>query len=449
VSNEDMRANADLAVAYDPHSLSLARLLADLAAYFRRYAVITEHQADFCALWTLHTHCSEAAAATPYVHIYSPEPESGKTLMLELLELVVAEPVMIGAGATAAALARSAAKSPPPTLLLDESDNTFKRSPEYVAALMQVLNAGYRRGGRALLCLPPNWAPSHLEVFSPKAVAGLGKLPDTVASRSVPLEMQRKRRSETIDRFRRRAVVAVAEPLRLAASALAELHVGALKEAEPALPDELSDRQQDCWEPLLAVSDLAGGDWPERGRRAAVALHGSRDLEDASATVQLLAHIQAVFVEEKMSCADLIAALNEDEELPYGGWNEGAGIKTRELGRKLRPHHIKAKTIRTDEGFPKGYEREQFEDAWSRYLPHSTSETATTATTQSQSQKQAENKPPQAGDVAVSENASNPHEHSDVAVVAVSDPGYREKGAEPDPATASLDELRAYYGDAK
>jgi len=54
-----------------------------------------------------------------------------------------------------------------------------------------------------------------------------------------------------------------------------------LRDARPDLPSELTDRQQDGAEPLLAIADAAGGDWPEKARKAlteictsAVALDG-------------------------------------------------------------------------------------------------------------------------------------------------------------------------------
>jgi len=48
-----------------------------------------------------------------------------------------------------------------------------------------------------------------------------------------------------------------------------------LGDAYPELPDGLSDRQGDAWEPLLAIADAAGGDWPAHARAAAVALHSA------------------------------------------------------------------------------------------------------------------------------------------------------------------------------
>lgn len=350
----------------------LARTLDDLAGFLRRYVVMSDAQRDAVTLWTFHTHALEAAEATPYMHATSAERESGKTRLLEALELVAARPLKTG-GTTAAALARAVAQDPPPSMLLDETDNAFKRDREYVAALLGILNDGYRRGGRTLLCLPPKWEPSLLPVFAPKVVAGLGALPDTLGSRSIRLELKRKAPDEHVERFRRRDAEERAEPIRLSLESLAAHLVGRLVGARPELPDELGDRAQDVWEPLLAIADLAGGDWPDRARRAAVELSAPRPAEDDSLGVRLLADVRLAFDEsgdDRLSTRALLDGLNELDEAPWGGWDNGKGLAPRSLAGLLRRFGIRSRSVRfNDETTAKGYLREQFEDAFLRYLP--------------------------------------------------------------------------------
>lgn len=394
--------------------------LQDIFSYLRRYVVLSDAQITAITLWGFHTHAVGAAEATPYLNVWSPEKESGKTLLFEVLELLVARPVKVSS-TTAAALARAVAAEPPPTLLLDESDNTFKRDREYVATLLGVLNDGYRRGGKTMLCLPPRWEVSFLPVFAPKALAGIGALPDTLSSRSIPIRMKRKTRNERVDRFRRRQAEAAAEPIHQSLAALADYHLQTLTDARPDVPDELGDRAADVWEPLFAIADLAGGRWPEAARDAARLLSGGARRAD-STEIRLLGHIRDVFDDERMSCGSLAEALNADEGLPYGGWSAGKGITTRELGHKLARYDIRAKKIRFGERTVYGYERAQFEDAWARYLPDMGSQTGTTGTTAQPSQKSAETKPEQHPSVLVSANGVNPHEPRDVPVVPVLNP---------------------------
>ena len=168
--------------------------------YLRRYVVMSDEQADALTLWTAHTHAFEAAEATPYLHVTSAEKESGKTRLLEALELVAARVVKTG-GTTAAALARAVAQDPPPTMLLDESDNTFKRDREYVAALMGVLNDGYRRGGRDALVPSAEVGAKLPPGLRTEGTGRPGALPDTVASRSIRMSSSGERLESTSSAF--------------------------------------------------------------------------------------------------------------------------------------------------------------------------------------------------------------------------------------------------------
>jgi hypothetical protein len=138
-------------------------------------------------------------------------------------------------------------------------------------------------------------------------------------------------------------------------------------------PDELTDRQQDGIEPLLAIADEAGGDWPSVLRAAAVEIFRSQAAEDQNVGVQLLADIRSVFDaigDDKMSSADLINKLKEIETSPWADWSKGKGLTANGLSRLLKPTFgISPRNIRVEGNVPKGYLRESFADAWERYLP--------------------------------------------------------------------------------
>ncbi len=100
-------------------------------------------------------------------------------------------------------------------------------------------------------------ALKNFKVFCPKALAGIGNLPGTIESRSIPIRMARKHKSESVERFRFKRV----SPQGLALHTQLvrwSLGVSDLEDAEPELPEELSDRQQDSWEPLLAIATMPG-----------------------------------------------------------------------------------------------------------------------------------------------------------------------------------------------
>jgi Protein of unknown function (DUF3631) len=348
-----------------------AALLADLAAYTRRYVVVSRSQAIVGAAFVVHTHAFEAADATAYIAVGSPEPSSGKTRLLEAWQLVVRNPWLTGS-VTGPTLARGIAER---TLLLDESDAAFSGDRDYAEALRAVLNTGYRRGGIYSRTVPPKYEVRDFSTFSPKVIAGLtGRLPDTVSQRSCPFDLQRKKRSEHVERFRERDARALAEPLRDRTAAWAAEHLDALRDARPEIPDALSDRAADCVEPLLAIADAAGGDWPRDLRHALLELYGARQEDDDTIGVRLLSEIRTVFGDrDRLTTTDLLTGLHAMDEAPWGDWY-GKPLAARGLANLLKRFQIRSRSIWLEDGStPKGFHRDQFTDLWERYLSPSPS----------------------------------------------------------------------------
>jgi 5S rRNA maturation endonuclease (ribonuclease M5) len=181
-----------------------ARLLDHVAAYIRRFVSLSESQARVAATWTVHTYTFAAADSTPYLAITSAEKQSGKTRLLEVFKTLVETPWFTGR-VTAAVLTRKI-DAERPTLLLDESDAAFSGEKEYAEALRCVLNTGHRSGGKASCCVGQgaNISFKDFSTFCPKAIAGIGKLPDTVADRAIPIRLKRAAQDEKVERFRHR-----------------------------------------------------------------------------------------------------------------------------------------------------------------------------------------------------------------------------------------------------
>ncbi len=398
----------------------LAAVLEDLRRYYRRYVVVPERQADTIALWCAHTFVYNAFRVTPYLHFWSPEPGSGKTLSLEILE-PVARAGFSADDLTGPVLYRFVDKSKP-TLFFDEVDGVFsKKNDSGAEDLRKILNSGHRRGKKVLRMGGPRNDQVHMfEPYCPKALAGLNNLPATLAHRSIPIALKPPLPGDNYeDDYDLDEVEEEAAGIRTRLQAWADsgppLHDKARK---PKRLPELDARRNEMWRSLLRIADLAGGRWPQAAREAAVALSSGEVADDEkSFGLRLLADLQKVFVSERVSIKELVADLNALEESPWGGFSKGSGLTTRELGRRLKPYGVRAKPIRIDgERKGNGYELSQFADAFSRYLP---SETGTRGTTGLQSQKTADSAQVQNEPVPVAENPANPHEQSDVPVVPV------------------------------
>src|SRR6202022_3515960 len=95
-----------------------------------------------------------------------------------------------------------------------------------------------------------------------------------------------------------------------------------LTDPEPEVPDSLNDRAADNWRPLLAIAELAGGDWPKRARDAGCLLSGEGH-DATSINVELLADIRLAFGDaDVIRSADLVAKLVADAAL--------GGVETRQ-----------------------------------------------------------------------------------------------------------------------
>jgi hypothetical protein len=324
-----------------------------------------------CALWIIHTHAIEATTFTPYLNITSAVPRSGKTTLLQVLALLVAKPWFTGR-VTAAVLVRKTDMEHP-TLLLDESDAAFQANREYAEALRGVLNTGYEQGGTYSMCVQVknDWQPRDFSTFSPKAIAGIGRLPDTVEDRSLPIRLKRKLPNEGCEGFRKRKVLPEAEALSDRTAKWVTRNVKQLRVVEPEMPCELNDRQKDVCEPLVAIAELAGADWPARVRRALVELSGAQASREESHGIRLLADIRSCFEEndtDRLKTSVLLYSLTANEESPWAEFQRGNPLTATGLARLLRAFDIRPRDLRFNEAILKGYARGDFEDAFARYL---------------------------------------------------------------------------------
>jgi hypothetical protein len=300
----------------------------------------------------------------------SPEPGSGKTRLLEILELLVPLPISAVNMSPSALFRLIGGEAGLPTILFDEIDALWGPKAREHEDLRALLNAGYRRGAKTYRSTINGKKVSveEIEAFSAVALAGLGDLPDTLMTRSIVVRMRRRAPGEAVEPYRRRLHAAEGHALRERLSAWGEANEARAAQAWPEMPDGIADRDADCWEPLIAIADIAGGHWPETARVAAVALVADTQAKRESLGVKLLSDIRNAFAgADQMPTALLLESLNAMEESPWGDL-KGAPLDARRLSRMLSRYGVKPTTIRTGTGTPKGYRSIDLYDAWQRYL---------------------------------------------------------------------------------
>jgi Protein of unknown function (DUF3631) len=361
-----------------PPLVPLAELLDRSEFFIRRFVVLDEAQATAVALWVTHTWVIEAAHATPYLFVTSAEAECGKTRLLEVTHELVRAPLLT-MNISDAALFR-AIHTRQPTLFFDEVDSVFSQKARERGTkdeLRALLNAGYRRGQVVLRMGGGNRTTLEgFNVFGAKALAGLGSLPHTLASRCLRIELKRRRADEPVEDFYPLDVAEEAGELRSGLEVWAASALDTLAAARPAPTAGLRDRTNEVWRPLLAIAELAGPMWAARARRAATTLASGSSDDEASLGVLLLADAREVFDErdaERLTTADLLAGLCEREESPWAEWWLGQDdtpkrSAPRRLAQLLHPFGVRSKAVWTHDGTKRGYKREDFRDAWERFL---------------------------------------------------------------------------------
>ena len=331
-----------------------------------RFLVLRECGAETITLWAIHAWAIDAAQISPYLILQSPEKRCGKTTTLNLLSELSPNPIP-ASSISPAALFRSVEKYSP-TLLIDEADRALKNSEE----LNCILNASHvRKSAVTIRTVGENHEPRKFSTWCPKAIAAIGRLQDTLEDRGIILQMRRKTRGEKTERWRGDRVEQFT-PIRQKIFRWVQDNLEELRELDPEVPSEVNDRAADNWRPLLAIADLVGGEWPDRARKAALKVSGGDDQSEETWGEQLLSDIRDYFKEQgadRVSSEDLVKHLHTLEERP---WPEmprtGKGITKAGVARILKRYDIKPNQSRGTGEKERGYDKEIFFDAWTRYL---------------------------------------------------------------------------------
>jgi len=363
-----------------PHrDLDGATLLDQVEAFLSRFiAFPSEHTRVATTLWAAHTHALDAFETTPRLAFLSPEPGSGKTRALEILELLVLR-ALLTVNVTPAYLFRKVSdEAGRPTILYDEIDTVFGPKAKDNEEVRGMLNSGYRNGATAGRCVVRGKIieTEDLPSYAAVALAGLDDLPDTIMSRSIIIRMRRRAPHEHIDPYRHRVHQNEGHQLRGDLTTWVSLVWAKLHDAWPDLPIGIEDRNADIWEPLLTIADAAGGDWPKRARCSAVALVADSMGGTHSFGVRLLADLRTVFGNEPfIPTGEVLEQLCALDESPWGDLR-GKALTARGLSQRLSKYEVKSKQQRIGDKNHRGYERTDLLDAWVRYLPGDDSDAA-------------------------------------------------------------------------
>ncbi|MGP8200663.1 MAG: DUF3631 domain-containing protein [Limisphaerales bacterium] len=371
-----------------PEPVELGPLLDEISAAIRTHVVLSEHAAAL-ALWVVHTYVFDTRDAVAYVSIESPEKRCGKTTLLSVLAGLACR-ALVASNITVSALFR-VIDDAGPTLLIDEADtflggnsvmrgilncgNTWRtayvlrlssrkaRSPKPKAA--QAQEAGFiapkpGEGGTLDSSLV------RYSCWCPKVIAMIGRVPDTIADRSIVVRLERKLVTEKCAPLTDFKPEPITSKCVRFADDNSELIAKAALEAVPGL----NDRAADTFEPLFVLARMAGPEWFQRATEAALILTSSQNTDQQGAG--LLLDILTIFVEygaEKMFSRSVVYCLRGEGQWIASQFFAGKPLNELLLSQALRPYGIRPVTIRVGEEINKGYRIDDFKNSLRRYVP--------------------------------------------------------------------------------
>jgi hypothetical protein len=369
--------------------VELGPLLDEISAAIRSHVVLSAHAATALALWVVHTYVFDTRDAVAYVAIESPEKRCGKTTLLSVLAGLACR-ALVASNITVSALFR-VIDDAGPTLLIDEAD-TFMGGNSVMRGILNcgntwrtayVLRLSGRKGcgprpkaahaKEGELVVPKQSEGGSLDsslvrysCWCPKVIAMIGRVPDTIADRSIVVRLERKLVTEKcapLTDFKPETITAKCVRF---ADDNSELIARAALETVPGL----NDRAADTFEPLFVLARMAGPEWFERAAEAALFLTSSQnsDLQGAG----LLLDILTIFVEcnvEKMFSRSVVSCLRGDGEWIASAFFSGKPLNELLLAQTLRPYGIRPVHIRVGEEINKGYRLDDFKNCLKRYVP--------------------------------------------------------------------------------
>jgi putative DNA primase/helicase len=201
------------------------------------------------------------------------------------------------------------------------------------------------------------WTPDHpiprtvngkqvlFQVFCPKIIVMRGRqMEPTTASRFIWCKVWAKLEDEDVEDFDGRDCEAF-EQLRRKFTRWAADNAAALKTIKPTYPPRFNNRLQKNWRLLLAIAELAGGEWPKRARRAAVILTDRRAIEPSDG-VRLLVSLDPLITRaisggrKWLTSEEIITSLKADTEAEWREYRGKSRITERQIAWLLRQYDI-------------------------------------------------------------------------------------------------------------
>jgi uncharacterized protein DUF3631 len=345
--------------------------LDDAVEFLKDYIVLPDQTLVTLVAWIAASYLMDVWDRFPHLAVTSPSPRCGKSRLLELISLLVPNPIFTS-NISAAALYRTIAKLRP-TLLFDEAQSLKGQTSERSSDLKIIFNASISRDSAVLRCGQANYDKvKSYSVWCPKVMALVGAPDNILADRCLPIALKRKTSEDFVKPLIMRTEgprgKAIANGLKKWADEYKD-GAGIVYEDVATRPLKIdNDRFAELLMPLQVVLEISGNglelledyayDLNDRDKHkltvGELLLHACREIFDGNSA-------------QFLPTEQLLDFLSAREEEPWSTWRKGEPLNSEGLAWQLKPYeiypqHSKDKKIR-------GYWKVSFLDAWARYLP--------------------------------------------------------------------------------
>lgn len=349
----------DVAPAYAT-SISPEALVRRLLKVVKECVSIDDDSALTWVMYAFFTYLTKNFYHAALLFLTSPVRRCGKSTLLQMCAHLFFNITNVK-GITKASLEMLASAKGTP--LIDEFDEVLRNNPGVIG----VLNGGIEAGAKVTL-VSKDGTIKIRETFGAKVLSGIGGLPTTLNDRSILVRMRRKLEKEKLVKpHDRKETLAF---LKREIQQWCDANAAAVSSIRVEPLEVNNDRFRDNYEPLLKIAACISKELEIVVRDAAVRMVNSQYEENIGGE-RLLADIKLVLDTNKkkeVGTNELLALLCEHEDSVWRRYKTNSAITAVDLAKELSLFAIRPVRIRNVTQM-RGYKREQFQDAFMRYVP--------------------------------------------------------------------------------
>jgi hypothetical protein len=237
-------------------------LFEDLDEFLKRFIILSDNDIALIRTYFIRTYFSDVFEIGAILRITSAKMRSGKSQVRRLAKLLCKNGFSVTAPTAPSLWTIIDSQDFPPCIGINEADRMFERDGKDLADIVATLDASVTRGELVPRTLfkeggkrDIEWLPTYSNII----LDGIDnrRTPDTVEDRAITIRMKRRRSTQHVEKLRETRLRDEVSRLKERMQAFYDENKDKIN-LYPDLPDGLNDREEDKFETLVSVADVAG-----------------------------------------------------------------------------------------------------------------------------------------------------------------------------------------------